>query len=200
MFMRFAPLIGHYRERQAHQILVAKFVSGGPVELIGHVPVGNERERLGPCQRGSLARGVLWRLAPSIQQVNAALVFTQSPQSLCVHVNAMGAAVDLRRPEFYEFQQALFQAALMDEGMQSRHGLHASRGLFLCIQASFQLSLLAVPDRRELLRLRAGEAGSQTFKVASSAQSCGGLGYGPIGEQRQACGDRDALYACFSKR
>src|SRR5215472_12666937 len=80
--------------------------------------VGDQGQRLGPGQRRPLALAVERRLAPGVEQIEPLLVLAGCAQLLGVHVDAMGAAVDLRRPQLHQLEQAMLKAAAVDEGMQ----------------------------------------------------------------------------------
>jgi len=61
------------------------------------MPFGNQGHSLCPRQRSALTLGVEWRLSPGIEQIESLFTFAVGTQLLAVHINAMGAPVDLRR-------------------------------------------------------------------------------------------------------
>jgi hypothetical protein len=52
-----------------------------------------------------------------------------------MHVDAIGTAVDLRRPQFYEMKKTKFDAGFMKIRFQSKHGFVAARGNFCAIDS-----------------------------------------------------------------
>src|SRR3546814_7819087 len=80
--------------------------------LVGRMGVGDAGQRLGPGQGGPLAVGIERALAPGIEQIDGFFAFTHLSCLGRVHVDAIGAAVDLRRPYLHEFDQARFETAL----------------------------------------------------------------------------------------
>src|SRR4030095_14015631 len=58
-------------ERQADQLRFAEVLTRAGVELVRDVVGRNQRQRLGPLQRGTLARRVERRLLPRRQAVQA---------------------------------------------------------------------------------------------------------------------------------
>src|SRR5262249_45337746 len=68
------------------------------------------RQRLGPAQRGPLPLGVARRFAPGRQQIDALLGLALAAGFGRMHVDAVGAAVDLRGANFYELDQARLEA------------------------------------------------------------------------------------------
>jgi len=62
---------------------------------IGHLGAGDPGHGFRPSQGGAFALGVVGRFAPRIQTVKALLGFAGGAQVLPVHVDTVGAAVDL---------------------------------------------------------------------------------------------------------
>src|SRR5690242_9008246 len=85
---------GNDRERQVDQLGFAEVLAYGGIDRVGHVAFGDERQRLGPFQRGALALAVEIGFAPGIEQVKALLGLAGGARVLAVHVEAIGAAVD----------------------------------------------------------------------------------------------------------
>jgi hypothetical protein len=75
--------------------------------------VANVSHRLCPSQCSPFALTVIRRLFPRIQTIKALLIFAGGSQIFPVHVNAVGASVDLRSPQFDEVKQIFLQPALV---------------------------------------------------------------------------------------
>src|SRR5262249_6843776 len=67
-------------------------------------------QRLSPAQRGPLPLGVARRFAPGRQQVDALLGLAPAAGLGRMHVDAVGAAVDLRSAKLHELDQARLEA------------------------------------------------------------------------------------------
>src|SRR5262245_37883432 len=74
------------------------------------------RQRFGPAKRGPLPLRVAGRFAPGRQQVDALLGLAPAAGFGRMHVDAVGAAVDLRGANLDEFDQARLEAGLDLEG------------------------------------------------------------------------------------
>src|SRR3546814_743105 len=72
--------------------------------------------------------GIERALAPGIEQIDGFFAFTHLSCLGRVHVDAIGAAVDLRRPYLHEFDQARFETALVDAFAQRQHRLQVGCG------------------------------------------------------------------------
>src|SRR5918995_3360087 len=85
--------------------------------------LGDERERFGPLQRGALARRVVRRLAPCVEAVEALFGLAIRARVLAVHVQTIGATVDLRRAHPDEVKQSVIEARLTNLPFEAEHGL-----------------------------------------------------------------------------
>ena len=81
----------------------------------------DERDGLGPRQRGPLAIAVERRLAPGVEDVDPLFRLSCRAGVDRVHVEAIRAAVDLRGADLDELQQRVFQAGALRELVQSEH-------------------------------------------------------------------------------
>ena len=102
---------------------------------VAHLLVFQERHGLGPGQGGALARRVAGRLAPGGQQVQALLVLAGGARVLAVHVQAEGAAVDLRDARLHQLQQRVIQPAAARVLLQPQHGGKALGRCLLVVQS-----------------------------------------------------------------
>jgi len=75
------------------------------IDGIGHMIVRHQRHRLGPSQRRPLAIAKERGLAPGIQRIQPLLGLSPGPGVLGMHVQAVGASVDLRSPHLHQFDQ-----------------------------------------------------------------------------------------------
>ena len=88
---------GDDAQRQLRELLVAEFFPSLVVHLVGDFLVGQAGDRFGPGKGGALARVIQIRdLAPGREHVNALLRLAARTQILGMHVEAVGASVDLR--------------------------------------------------------------------------------------------------------
>jgi len=69
------------------------------------VGIADEGDRFRPLERGALALGVERGFAPGVQRVEALLGFPGVAGVLGVHVDAVGAAVDLRGAGLHELEE-----------------------------------------------------------------------------------------------
>src|ERR1700748_1341927 len=87
-------------EGKVGDLLFGEVGAGLGISLIGGVTVGDEGEGLGPGEGGALAVGVVGALAPGVEGVETLLTFAEGAEVLRVHVEAVGAAVDLGDAKF----------------------------------------------------------------------------------------------------
>ena len=128
---------GDDRQRQVGKLFFGKLRARLLVDIIRRMAFGDQRQRLGPGQGGALALAVERRFLPGVEQIKPLLAFAGGAQLLGVHVDAVGAAVDLRGAQLDEFKQRMFEAAAVDKGMQLADGFGALRGRFAKIHAGF---------------------------------------------------------------
>src|ERR1043166_5417337 len=62
---------GYDRQGQVGDLLFRELRPHALVDIIGHMSLGDERERFSPLQRGTFARRVVRRLAPRVEAVEA---------------------------------------------------------------------------------------------------------------------------------
>src|SRR6185437_9949561 len=97
--------------------------SCGIVHRVRYLAIRDAGDRFGQRQGSPLARGENRRLAPGPHQVQPQLVLAELARVRDMHRDAKGTAVDLRGAHFDQLQQAMVQAALIDDGLQAAHGL-----------------------------------------------------------------------------
>src|SRR3977135_642583 len=100
------------RKRQCDNLRFVELRFHTLVDLVRHMRVRNARDRLGPFERGALAIAEERRLPPGVEGVDALLGFAREARLLRVHVEAIGAAVDLRRADLDELEQSPFDLPL----------------------------------------------------------------------------------------
>src|SRR5262249_27388419 len=98
-------------ERELHLFLVAELGLERTVGAFVGMAFREPRQRLGPAQRGPLPLRVTRRFAPGWQQVDALLGLALAAGFGRMHVDAVGAAVDLRGADLHEFHQARLEAS-----------------------------------------------------------------------------------------
>src|SRR5207247_79928 len=128
---------GRHRQRQVAQLLLAEVRSDFLVDSIRHVAAGDQGHGLRPCQGSALAIAVVRAFAPGVQRVESLLPFPDRAQILPVHVQAVGAAVDLRGPESDQMKQRLFQSTSLEVLIQGVNGLVHARGGLGVVEAWF---------------------------------------------------------------
>src|SRR6266702_2813240 len=74
-----------------------------------------------------LARAVKRRFAPGTEQVKPLFALPSGPELLGMHVDAMGAPVDLRSAQLDKLEQRRLEPAFVNEGMQLGRCLGALR-------------------------------------------------------------------------
>src|SRR6266487_2591357 len=75
------------------------------------------------------------RLAPGIEAVETLLVFSDSAQVFPVHVNAIGAAVNLRGAQFNKMEKRSLEAGLVKISFKPQHGLVYAGSNFGCVDS-----------------------------------------------------------------
>jgi hypothetical protein len=81
-------------------------VPGGVIDdRLGDLGLRNQSDRLGESESGTLALREEAGLAPGTQGLQTLFGLTGRPGILGVYVDAVGAAVDLRRPHLDQFEQ-----------------------------------------------------------------------------------------------
>src|SRR5580700_5949180 len=96
---------GHDEADQRGDLLRAELGRHVLVRLVGDVRIGQARDRLGERQRGALARGEVRGLRPGRQPIDALFGLADRARVLGVHVDAVGAAVELRGADPDQFAE-----------------------------------------------------------------------------------------------
>src|SRR5690606_15125507 len=111
-------------ESQCNELLLAELGARGVVNRIGHVLVLEPRHRFGPRERGALSLSVDDGFAPRGQQMEPLLRLAVRSRFLGMHVETVSAAVDLRRANLDELEQAGLEAGTANDGFETGHGLN----------------------------------------------------------------------------
>src|SRR5690606_4798313 len=130
---------GDDREGEVDQFFFAEVFAYGVVDVVRHTVYAESGQRLGPLQRRTFAIAVERRFAPGIEQIKPLLRLARGAGILAVHVETVGAAVDLRSTHFDEFDQAVFQPALVDVVLQSQHRLRGAGELVEVCNTGFHV-------------------------------------------------------------
>lgn len=88
---------------------------------IGDMAVGDVRNRLGSRESRPFALGVIRRLSPGVQPLQPLFALAQGAGILPGPVDAICAAVHLRRPQLDQVQQATLEAQLFQVSFQAAH-------------------------------------------------------------------------------
>ena len=107
------------RECEIDDFLFAKLTPDKIIQLRVYPFWSNMRQGLRPSQGSAFSLVEEWRFAPSCKCIQPLLGLACDPSILCMHVNAIGAAVQLGYPRFNEFHQRVFQATAINIGLQS---------------------------------------------------------------------------------
>src|ERR1035437_4307256 len=78
---------------------------------------------LGPGERGALAHVEERCLSPRAQRVEPLFGLARGARVLRMHVEAVGAAVELRRPRLHEFEQPMIKPGLARMAFEREHDL-----------------------------------------------------------------------------
>src|SRR5690606_18429997 len=108
-------------------------------------------------------------LPPCIERVEPLLAFAQRAEVLPVHVDAVGAAVELRRTQTHQVQERRLQARLVEVLVHGIHGIvDAGRGVGVVEAGSHSESFL---DRESVSATLGGASLSQTNQARNRAGS-----------------------------
>src|SRR5690606_9558111 len=99
------------------------------VVVIGDSLCRDLREHFGPCQRCTLTRVEQRRLAPCGEMEDAQRTFAVDRGLLDMHVQAEGAAVDLRCADLYQVLDRLLDGCLLELRVELDELLGQCRGL-----------------------------------------------------------------------
>src|SRR5689334_17914982 len=91
------------------------------------MPFGESCQGFGPAQSGALAIVITWGLTPGGQQVDPLLGLAFLARLRRVHIDAVGAAVDLRSTDLDELGEARVEAGV-DGRRGSEPAFHERRG------------------------------------------------------------------------
>ncbi len=124
---------GNNRQRQVDQFFVTELRSHGCIDLIWHMINGNERHGLRPRQGRPLPLGIEWGLAPGYEFVEALFGFAARPRRFGVQIDSIRAPIDLRRPNFHQFNEQWGlsgKRGRLDELVQAAHrSAHAGNNM-----------------------------------------------------------------------
>src|SRR5262249_26908509 len=98
-------------EREVGGFFVVEVLAELDVEVVGRVVLRNQGERFGPGEGGALPVAVVGGFPPGVEAGEPLLGLAGFAGVLPVHIDAEGAAVDLRSAQLHEFQQRLLDAA-----------------------------------------------------------------------------------------
>jgi hypothetical protein len=101
----------------------------------GHVAVAEPGHRLGPGERGALSLGVDGRLAEHGEQIDALRALAGGVEILAVHVDAEGAAVDLRDAQVHEVEEPAVEAGRLQVALDAEERAVRVRGDVLVAEA-----------------------------------------------------------------
>src|SRR3546814_15434055 len=77
---------------------------------VGGVGLGDPRQRFGPTKDRALAVSEQRRVAPGVEQMDTHVAFAMLGRILTVHIDAKGAAVDMRRAQTAQLDKPMIEA------------------------------------------------------------------------------------------
>jgi len=134
------PVPGVDRADQHGQV---DLLGGGevPGELlvipVGSMGLGHQGQGLGPGEGGPLPVVEERRFPPGVEEVEPLLRLAAGAGILGVHVEAEGAAVDLRGAGLHQLDQAVLQPAVLQDLFELHHRLQGAGGDFEGHQPGF---------------------------------------------------------------
>lgn len=109
------PAVDHNDERREDDnFLIGEMRPQAGIHVVGGVRLGEQSQRLRPCQSGAFAAGIERRFAPGVQQVEAFFGLALLAGLRGVHVEAERARVELGGSNLYELHQCSFEAGGLD--------------------------------------------------------------------------------------
>ncbi|MNT39264.1 hypothetical protein D3C72_1754950 [compost metagenome] len=96
---------------------------------------GNQGQRLGPQQGGAFTLVEEGRFLPGADRHQAPKAFALVDRVGGVHVDAVGASVDLRSANPYQFTQGARQHRFGSGFLEAQHGLHGLRSGLVVVEA-----------------------------------------------------------------
>src|SRR5215472_2599633 len=126
MAKRFQVLMVAITNVKVDQLSLVEVLASLLVDLIGRVRLGDERQRLGPSQRCAFAVGKERRFPPGVESTEPLFGFAIGTGVLGMHVDAIGAAVDLGGAHPDQLDQGAFEPACRDVFLQAVDSLRRS--------------------------------------------------------------------------
>jgi len=111
---------------EVDQLLFGEVLAHLLIERVRYVVRRDERDGLGPGQRGALALGVERRLGPGGEDVEALFALAGGARILAVHVQAVGTAVELGCPHLDQLEEQRFEAARVGIALKAEHRIQRS--------------------------------------------------------------------------
>jgi hypothetical protein len=134
------PDVDHARRhRKLGEFLCREMLERLLVEFVRNAGIGDFRHRLDPCEGCALPIGEQRRFLPCGDEIEPLLGLAVRARLTAVHLDAERTAVDLRRPQLDQMQQALFEPAFVDRLVQRDDRLDQFRRLTVEIQPGLHL-------------------------------------------------------------
>src|SRR5713101_6141739 len=92
---------GDDSQRQVHEFLLGKLFARLLIHLVWYMLTCDQRYCFCPCESSPLSFGIEGCFPPGNKLVEPLFTFTSRPCIFCMHINAIGAAVDLRCTKLY---------------------------------------------------------------------------------------------------
>jgi len=112
---------------KGEQLILAELGARLFIDIVRRMGLGDAGQGFRPGQRRAFARGVKLGFMPSIQQQQPVFRLAQFERLMPVHVQAIGAAVDLRHPQVHEIDEPRRQPRLSNMLVHGAEHLHAGR-------------------------------------------------------------------------
>ena len=124
-------------ESEVYDLFIAEMFADVMVDSVGNVRLGDQRDGLRPRQGSALPIRVERSFAPSIECVKTLLCFAQCSGVFGMHVNTIGAPVDLRSAHLQQMNEAEIKSASCNILFERGHGLLSFLSVPACIYPRF---------------------------------------------------------------
>jgi hypothetical protein len=108
---------------EVDEFIFGELFAGSFVYIIRDVSLGDEGQGFCPLEGGALARSEERGFAPGIQGVEALLGVAEGAGVNGMHINAIGAAIDLGSAKLDEVQELLLDGGRLEMFFEREHGV-----------------------------------------------------------------------------
>jgi hypothetical protein len=119
---------GGDEEGEVGELFVGKVGADAFVDGVVGVGLGDEGEGFGPFEGGTFLGGITGIFAPGVEGVETVLGLAEGAEVLPMHVDTVGATVDLRGAEFDEVHEVDGEFGGVKVGFEATEGLKGAGG------------------------------------------------------------------------